>query len=75
METTHQIHEPCSLANLLNEARSSLIRLTPLELHEAQRSGAALVLDTRTPTDRFNLMMVRVRVIRVGVMHRVIVRD
>ena len=44
--------KPCSLASLLSEARSSLVRLTPQQLNEAQRSGDALVLDTRTPTDR-----------------------
>lgn len=44
--------KPYTLAELLDEARSRLVRLTPHQLLEAQRSGGALVLDTRTPTDR-----------------------
>eukprot|EP00731_Ephydatia_muelleri_P028960 Em0020g604a len=45
--------KPYSLADLLDEARSCLTRLTPHQLLEAQQTGTApLVLDTRTPTDR-----------------------
>ena len=43
---------PKTLDALLADARSRLIRLSPHELHEAIASGQAIVLDTRTPTDR-----------------------
>jgi rhodanese-related sulfurtransferase len=41
-----------SIEQLLNEARSHLLRVTPLELRQALIDGDAIVLDTRTPTDR-----------------------
>jgi rhodanese-related sulfurtransferase len=40
-----------TLEDLLTEARSSLVRLTPAEAREAQANGA-LILDTRMITDR-----------------------
>lgn len=40
-----------TLTELLAEARSELTRLTPMELIDALSAGA-IVLDTRTPTDR-----------------------
>ncbi len=37
---------------MLDRARARLIRLTPAELAEALANGDAVVLDSRTPTDR-----------------------
>jgi rhodanese-related sulfurtransferase len=41
-----------SIQQLLVEARSHLVRVTPPELQQALQLGDAVVLDTRTPTDR-----------------------
>jgi rhodanese-related sulfurtransferase len=41
-----------SLQELLDGARSGLVRLTPAQLADRLSTGEATVLDTRTPTDR-----------------------
>jgi rhodanese-related sulfurtransferase len=53
MEVTDQFAvQRTSISQLLDEARSHLQRLTPLQLQQAIQDGDAIVLDTRTPTDR-----------------------
>ncbi len=41
-----------TLEEMLATARCRLVRLNPLQLADEMSRGAALVLDTRTPTDR-----------------------
>jgi rhodanese-related sulfurtransferase len=41
-----------TLGQKLDEARRSLVRLTPVELARCVAEAAAVILDTRTPTDR-----------------------
>lgn len=50
--TVCPVGERITIAELIEQARSGLTRLTPAELCEALGRPETVVLDTRTPTDR-----------------------